>query len=518
MPDFSETRLAQIFSSVAATVQQLWDAIPGGVFIALYAAWVVGSVIFIVMQRRRPTATLAWIVGFISTPFVGAVIYYFFGPRKLRRRKIRRELAKRFASRIAPAHREELPATLASRRWLTSLARLATVHGDAPPKQAHWAKLYLEGDTTYRAIEDAMGAARHQIHLEYYIFEPDEVGTRWRDLLAQRARDGVAVRVLVDALGSKNCKPRFWRPLTDAGGEVRLFNPPRLLKLRASLLNFRTHRKIVVVDGKIAFTGGINVTAGSSSSSGKNKGMAWRDTHLGIAGPAAHDLQLIFLEDWLFAGTGNHRHRTMDELLMNTPEDIGRWFPPLEPPRPSADGPWVQIIASGPDETVPSIHRFFFTAISSARRRLWITTPYFVPDEPMLTALVTAQARGVDVRLILPRLGDSRFVAAAASTFAEEVMREGVSVWEFTPRMIHAKTIVIDDELSIVGSANIDNRSFRLNFEVAAAIYDAGINAELAEVFENDLAQAVRLGPDHGKESFGVRLVKSAARLASPLL
>ncbi len=515
MPDLP-TRLAQTFRSAAATVEQVWDAIPGGVFIGLYVIWVAGSVIYIVMQRRRPTATMAWIVGFISTPLFGGLIYYFFGPRKLRRRKIRRDLAKRFALRIVPSHRDELPATLASRRWLTSLARVATVHGDAPPKQAQWVRIFLEGDTTYDAIEKAIREARQHIHLEYYIFEPDVVGTRWRDLLAQRALEGIAVRVLVDALGSKNCKSSFWRPLVDAGGEVRLFNPPRLLKLRASLLNFRTHRKIVVVDGTVAFTGGINVTSGSSSSSGT--GPAWRDTHLELAGPGAHDLQMIFLEDWLYAGTGNDRHKTMDELLMNTPDDIGKWFPPLPPADPAVKSPWVQIIASGPDESIPAIHRFFFTAISSARRRIWITTPYFVPDEPMLTALVTAQARGVDVRIILPRLGDSRFVAAAASTFAEEVMTEGVSVWEFTPRMIHAKTIVIDDELSLVGTANIDNRSFRLNFEVVAAIYDAGINAELAEVFRTDLAEAIQLQPDGGKEAFGVRLLKSVARLASPLL
>jgi len=516
MPDLSATPLAQTFRSATVALESIWEAIPGVIWIALYFSWIAGSVVFIVMQRRRPTATLAWIVGFIGLPFLGAVIYYFFGPRKLRRRKIRREIAKRFASRIVPPHREQLPATLASRRWLSSLARIATVYGDAPPKPAGAVKLFMEGDATYQALESAMRQARGQIHLEYYIFEPDAVGTRWRDLLASKAREGVAVRLLVDALGSKNCKTPFWRPLIEAGGELRLFNPPKLLKLRASLLNFRTHRKIAVIDGAIAFTGGINVSATSSGSA--SSGIAWRDTHLSIEGPAALDLQLIFLEDWLFAGTGSNIHRAMDELLMNTPADIGGWFP--QPLAPAADlnGPWVQIVASGPDESIPAIHRFFFTAISSARRRLWITTPYFVPDEPILTALVTAQARGVDVRIILPRLGDSRFVAAAASTFAEEVMSEGVPVWEYTPRMIHAKTIIIDDELSIVGTANFDNRSFRLNFEVVAAIYDAGINAELAAAFESDLAVSVRLKSDHSKERFGVRLMKSAARLAAPLL
>jgi cardiolipin synthase len=515
MPDLSATPLAQTLRSAAATVESLWDAIPGGVWIALYFTWIAGSVVYIIMQRRRPTATMAWIVGFIATPLFGVVIYYFFGPRKLRRRKIRRELAKRFASRFVPAVHEQLPETLASRRWLISLARLATAYGDAPPKEAKQVKLFKESESTYEVIESAMRAARRQIHLEYYIFEPDLVGTRWRDLLVSKAREGVAVRLLVDALGSKNCKTRFWRPLIEAGGEVRLFNPPKLLKLRASLLNFRTHRKIVVIDGSLAFTGGVNVTAGSSGSS--KTGSGWRDTHLLIEGPAALDLQLIFLEDWLYAGTSNTRHKTSDELLMNTPDDIGGWFPQPVSTR-DTEGPWVQIIASGPDESIPAIHRFFFTAISSARRRIWITTPYFVPDEPMLTALVTARARGVDVRIILPRLNDSRFVAAAAATFAEEVVGEGVDVWEYTPRMIHSKTMVIDDELSIVGTANIDNRSFRLNFEVVAAIYDAGINRELSDAFEQDLSEAVQLQPDGGKQSFGVRLVKSAARLASPLL
>jgi cardiolipin synthase len=540
MPDLTTSNiLARALHSVAVTLAAVWRSIPGEAWAALYLAWVLGSVVFVILQRRRPTATLAWILAFITLPLLGAVVYFFFGPRKLRRRKIRRELAKRFASRIAPAQQVEMPATLASRYWLGSLARIATAYGDAPPKQARSVTIFTEGDATYEAIEAAMRQARRHIHLEYYIFEPDAVGTRWRDLLTEKAREGVAVRLLVDALGSKNCKARFWRPLLDAGGEVRQFNPPRLFKLRASLLNFRTHRKIVIVDARLAFTGGINVNDGYSGASGSSGGSsasagaagdsatkAWRDTHLAIEGPAALDLQMIFLEDWFYAGASNARHKKMDRQMMDNPGDIGLWFLPLPAPdappdssaKAPAEGPWVQIIASGPDEAIPAIHRFFFTAITSARRRIWLTTPYFVPDEPMMTSLATARARGVDVRILLPRLGDSKFVAAAASTFAEEIMREGVPVWEYTPRMIHAKTIVIDDELTIIGTANIDNRSFRLNFEVAVAIYDAGINAQQSRVFEHDLTAAEQLEPDDGRQSFAERLLKSTARLAAPLL
>ena len=244
-----------------------------------------------------------------------------------------------------------------------------------------------------------MRDAQRQIHIEYYIFEPDVIGTRWRDLLTERARAGISVRLLVDAMGSKDCTPAFFKPLIDAGAQVRQFNPALLLKLRPGMLNFRTHRKIVVIDGKQAFTGGINVSAGNSGAS--SGGTAWRDTHMEVLGAPALDLQVVFLEDWLYAGMGQQNFALRDQRLIETPDDIAAWFPEPSP----GDGPWVQIIDSGPDESISDIHRYFFAAINLARRRLWITTPYFVPDEPILTALVTARARGVDVRIILPKMG-----------------------------------------------------------------------------------------------------------------
>ena len=243
-------------------------------------------------------------------------------------------------------------------------------------------------------------------------------------------------------------------------------------------------------------------------------GTAWRDTHMEVLGAPALDLQLVFLEDWLYAGMGQEKSSKRDQQLIETPADIERWFP--EPV--AGDGPWVQIIDSGPDEAIADIHRFFFTAITQARRRLWITTPYFVPDEPILTALMTARARGVDLRIIVPRQGDSKLVTAAASTFADEVIEEGVEVYEFQPRMIHSKTMIIDDELAIIGTANIDNRSFRLNFEVVAAVYDRGIAAELARQFERDLACSKRVRPEDRSGGFVPRLLANGARLFAPLL
>ncbi|MET0507965.1 MAG: cardiolipin synthase [Burkholderiaceae bacterium] len=498
-----------------------WGQIPTEVFVGLYTAWIVFSIVFLLAQRRRPTATLAWLIGFLSVPLVSVAMYFLFGPRKLQRRRLKRDLAKTVASRIADIPRGETPSTLASRNWLASLANVPVFLDNSPARASWRVGLLFDGDSTYEAIEAAIAKAESQIHLEYYIFDPDEIGLRWRDLLAERARAGVKVRVLLDALGSPRGNERFWAPLDEAGGEVRLFNPLRILRIKPGIMNFRTHRKIVVIDGRIAFTGGINVTKGNSgSSSGK---AAWRDTHVEIHGPPVLDLQRVFLEDWLYAGRDDSRWARRDQRIMKTPADIERWFPDQVPPADTPYGdsesiPWVQIIDSGPDDHVPLIHRFVFTAISLARQRCWITTPYFVPDEPIFTAIVAARNRGVDVRVIIPEEGDSKFVTAAARTFAEEVAFERVAVFEYRGRMIHAKTMVIDEALSIVGTANLDNRSFRLNFEVIAAIYDKATNAALGTQFEKDLQMTVPLDPDPQRQGMARRMLGSAARLFAPLL
>jgi cardiolipin synthase A/B len=223
----------------------------------------------------------------------------------------------------------------------------------------------------------------------------------------------------------------------------------------------------------------------------------------------------VFLEDWLYAGMDDPSAQDMGaSSAQDLDRHITEWFPEQE----LGAGPWVQIIDSGPDEASPDIHRYYFTAIASARRRLWITTPYFVPDEPIVMALVTAAARGVDVRIIVPAEGDSKLVTAAASTFADEVAAQGVQVFEYQERMIHAKTMVVDDELSVVGTANMDNRSFRLNFEVIAAIYDRDVTAQLAAMFCEDLAKSQKIDHTRLEGKFWPSLKANVARLFAPLL
>ena len=298
-----------------------------------------------------------------------------------------------------------------------------------------------------------MEAQRH-VHLEYYTWEPDRIGTRFRDLLCDKASSGVEVRLLVDAIGSAWLGRRFVRPLQEAGAQFARFNPISLARLRPDLINFRTHRKIVVCDGRVGFTGGINICDEHAAT--VTGARAWRDTHLRLEGPPVGDLQLAFLEDWHFA-TGR-APCTRD------------YFPARDS---RATGPWVQILASGPDEDSYAIEKFCFAAIAGAQRRVLVTTPYFVPNEPLLLALTTAALRGVNVQILVPQRSDSRLVTAAARSYFEELVRVGVRVHEYASSMLHAKTLVVDD-LALVGTANMDNRSFRLNFEVAAALFDEG--------------------------------------------
>jgi cardiolipin synthase len=266
------------------------------------------------------------------------------------------------------------------------------------------------------------------------------------------------------------------------------------------LINFRTHRKIVVCDGRVGFTGGANVCEWHSESLAGPQ--AWRDTHLKIEGLPVLCLQTVFLEDWHFA-TGS------------APAGEG-YFPAEETP---AAGPWVQIIASGPDHDLYAIHKFYFAAIAGARERVLVSTPYFVPDASIYSALVTAALRGVEVRLLVPKQGDHKLVGAAARSYFDDLARAGVVIYEYGPPMLHAKTLVVDRQIGVIGTANIDNRSFRLNFEIVAAVYDQGTASRLAALFDSDLAKAHKYSLREARKApLWQRMTESTARLFSPLL
>ena len=321
--------------------------------------------------------------------------------------------------------------------------------------------------------------------------------------LTERAQAGVQVRLLVDALGSKRLGRRHYQALLDAGAEVALFHPPKLGRRLRPVINFRTHRKIVVIDGTLGFTGGVNITDTEDKRLQADPCHAYHDIHLRLQGPVVSWLQHVFLEDWAYAL--DYRHPAM-------PQDFAALLPPQD------DGPALaQIMASGPDSPLEAIHRVFVDACYAAHQRLWLATPYFVPTEAALLALTSAALRGVDVRVLVPERSDSLLVTCAARSYFDELLECGVKVYLYQKRMLHAKTMVVDDMLGMVGTANFDTRSFRLNYEVCALVYTPVFAQQLADQFSRDLAQAERIF-EHRPQPLPQRLSDAVARLFSPLL
>ncbi|MBK7579298.1 MAG: cardiolipin synthase [Myxococcales bacterium] len=462
------------------------------IYVLLLCGW-------ILLEKRSPAATLAWIFGLIALPGAGFVIYFFLGPRRIRRRRLKRLRAQNAIARLVvqpEALSNPDPGVL---RDAEQLVRLGEAVNKAALSTATGCELLLDGAQTFDSILEAISAAKDHVHVLYYIFEPDETGRALRDALVERARAGLTVRLLVDAVGSATARRRdFFAPLVEAGAEVAAFNRLGPAALWGRVLNFRNHRKIVVVDGRIGFTGGVNVT---DEENPKVRADAWRDTHLRLEGPCVAQLQLIFLEDWCYAcGT--------------TPER-----PELFPRHDVAPGELVQILDSGPDKEHETIKSVYFAAICAAMSRVWLTTAYFVPDEPMSFALRAAALRGVDVRVLVPKNGDSRTVAAAARSYYDALLGAGVRIFEYEPRMLHAKTLVVDEWLAAIGTANFDNRSFRLNFEVSALVYGRKLSSALAEAFERDLTHAKQVtGASRVRLRLGPRIFEGMARVLSPML
>ncbi len=466
-------------------------------------AWSVSSVIvttWIVMQRRAPQSTLAWIIVVNLLPVIGLPVYAYFGPQRITRQRLKRwhtqaSLMSQRDLQTLRAHRPEPPL------WAVQHARLIEASCGLPICSAYGIELLVSGGAKLQALLREIAAARNHIHLEYYIFEPDHSGGAVLDALAARAREGIAVRLLVDAIGSGRLLSRRHRhvldPLVQAGGELAVFHRARIDLLRP-LVNLRTHRKIAVIDGRVGLVGGINVTDDENEQVRPQD--AYRDTHLLLRGSAVRWLQYVFLQDWYYASGRQPAHD-------------GHMLPRGEPPGQLP----VQIVASGPDNDGEAIHRAMLDALSLANERVWLSTPYFVPTEPAITALTNAALRGVQVKLIVPERSDSRIVTAAARSYYKELQNAGVLVFEYRGRMFHPKTLVMDSLYSMVGSANFDNRSFRLNFEVAAVLYDRALNQQLADLFEADLSHC-RLVPRDRRTPVHQQFFEAVARLGSPLL
>ena len=466
--------------------------------LALLIGWLTYLILlgsWIVLQKREPVATLSWLLGLALLPYVGFLIYHLLGPQKIHRQRLRRARSRlegdALGSGVGGA--ADSPAALE----LATLARMST---GMPPSTARDVRMLIDGAAKYDALIEDLGSAQQHVHLEYYIFMPDRSGTALRDALVACAKRGVRVRVLLDAIGSGACSRGFFAPLIDAGGELAWFHPTRFWKFWSRpWLNMRTHRKIVVIDSRIAYTGGINITDDENE---RLRSDAYRDLHLRIEGDAVRSLQLVFAEDWVYA--------TGDRDFIS---DIARTLPAASPGEISA-----QVLTSGPDSSWEAIHRLHVGLIHAARQRVWLTTPYFVPGEAAMMALTSAALGGLDVRLMVPRISDSRLVTLAARSYFDDLLAAGVKVYEYGPRMLHTKALLVDDASVIIGSANFDHRSFRLNFEVSVLFQDRSIGERLATLIEGEFAHAPRVRADRRRQLFATRLPEALARLMSPLL
>jgi cardiolipin synthase len=458
----------------------------------------------IILERRHPSATLAWFLSFVLFPALSVPLYFMIGARRVRRRiRAKRGTADSVPSREAGRRIPPgaIPGDIAS-----ACARVLLATGSPPARPGNRVALLETGREAWDRLEALVASARDHLHAQFFILDADPVGARFVEILAARAREGVRVRLLLDDVGSWRSLRGIVNPLRKAGGEVTAFLPALPLHRRGAA-HLRNHRKLLVADGARAFTGGMNVGSRylSPAGYGAPPGGLWKDRALLVEGPAVADLQSLFLDDWAFA-TGESRAE-------------GNHFPHLDPiGSGEGGGSLLQVAPSGPDRATRPIYQGVFAAIVSARRRLWLETPYFVPDDAIATALKNTAMRGVDVRLLVPEWSDMRAVTLAGRSWFDDLLRSGVRIFQYGPGVLHAKGIVSDDEVAGAGSANADLRSFFLNFELGLFFYDRATVAAVAAAMERDFAACAELSrKEFSRRSFAVRFAEDTCRVFSPL-
>lgn len=472
------------FSQTWQHLQTAWPHI--SLFLAI--VWLIYVVLlgcWIVLQKREPIATLSWLLSLALLPYVGFLIYHFLGPTRIKRQHLKRHRSK---SNLQPLFGKHDAQTI------SELMKLNTSSAGFAASTATDVHLLVDGVNTFDALIQGFSQAKHHIHLEYYIFEPDQTGTKIRDALILHANRGIQVRLLLDRMGSKNISERFLQPMRAAGIDIAFFHPYTFKRLWRPQINIRSHRKIVVIDGNLGFTGGINITDEENESISSN---AYRDLHFQVHGEIVRWLQLAFIEDWIYAG-GTYK-----------PEDL--FWPPL--PVGSIAS---QVLVAGPDTPWEPIHRAQVFAINNAKHSIFLATPYFVPSDSAFMALSSAALRGLKVVLVVPKRSDNLLVTLAAKSFFEALSQSGVLIYEY-PFMLHTKALLIDHDTVIVGSSNFDNRSFKLNFELSLLIEHQITHEQVAAIIHGYIRESLPFNAKAKRPLFK-RLAQAIARLFSPLL
>ncbi len=473
---------------------------------------VYGLIVFLVCVRiiydtRASTKTLAYLLLTVFLPVAGIFIYLSFGinyrKRSLYSKKLitNDQLLKQLHAEVVQITEKNLKADDQAIQQNRELAYLLLNDNLSPLTSRNQVKLLLNGEEAFPEIIKALKNAKHHIHIEYYIYENDTIGNEIKDILIQKAQEGVQVRFIYDDFGSRSIRRSIAPELRKAGVQAYPFYEVLFIAL-ANRLNYRNHRKIIVVDGCTSFTGGINIS--DRYRNPNDNDLYWRDTHIRIDGPGSYYLQYIFMCDWNFCAKDNKI------------EPSRQYY--CEPDTSPSDA-LVQIAASGPDSVQPTILFALLQVINLSRKEILITTPYFIPGDSLQDALIVAALSGIKVKLLVPGISDSWIVNTAASSYYDDLLRVGVEIYRYQKGFIHAKTIVSDGHLSAVGTANMDHRSFELNFEVNAFIYDVDFSEKLRKKFYEDIQNAELIDPEQWiNRPKWKRLLEKLTRMISPLL
>lgn len=465
--------------------------------------------VLIIYDTRSVGKTLAYLLFAIFVPVVGIFFYFSFGinyrKRKMYKKKliIDEQLQQNFKTLLDINREYVLSQKEASIQRNLKLIQMLSEKdaGNFTVLPNYFIQVLQNGENLFPHIIEEIKKAKKHIHIEYYIYENDEIGNTIKNLLIEKAAQGVEVRFIYDDFGSKDIRKNIVKELQNGGVKVFPFNKVKLIYL-ANRLNYRNHRKILVIDGEVSFVGGINISDKYINPS--TSGTFWRDTHLMLKGYSSFALQRVFLQDWNFC---SNEKLTIDIRYFS--------FVNIE----IENILYAQIISSGPDSNLPAILYSVVTAINSAEKEILLTTPYYIPDEILQESLIMAAMGGIDVKLLVPLKGDSSFVNLTAQSYYEELLRAGVKIYCYNKGFVHSKTFIIDSQICSIGTANLDQRSFDLNFEVSAVIYDGNISTNLRNTFYEDLKESTQINSEEWYNRSALKkTIERFVRLFSPFM
>ena len=462
---------------------------------AAYAFIIVSAIVVVLSENRNPIRALAWVIALLSLPVIGLVFYLFFGRSLKGRHMMSRRNKRRLLNDCAPQKIDMDRLELAPDARV--LVRLAHNLSHAPMMLNNRIEIFTEGAAKFAALEKDLRRASHSILLQYYIFSDDNIGKKISDILIEKARQGVSVKVIYDHVGSFSASNSFFRRMQEAGIDTHPFFRVTFPQL-ANRINWRNHRKIAVIDGTVGYIGGMNV-ADRYIDGGKMFPM-WRDLHLRVTGPAVAALQQSFAVDWNFMG---------HPLLVDE----------VRPARHPHSNIGMQLVTGGPTTQWMNMTLIFEQGISAAKKCVYILTPYFIPTEGLVQTLQVAALSKVDVRLIVPRRSDSDMLRWASCSYVQECLRAGIKVYFYEKGMLHSKAVIIDDDFCTVGSTNFDFRSFEHNFEANMLIYSTEFNARMKALFMRELHDSRRItSAEWNRRPFLEKALESVMRLLSPIL